>query len=457
MEPTLQVALDFLELSRAMVVAREAWKGGATWIEAGTPLLKSEGLEAIRALRNEFPKAYLIADTKTLDAGRTEFEAAAKAGANCATVCVTESDSTVLECIEAGRNYGIDVCVDLLGLKGDRLVEVAKRCQEWGAHHVGLHLPIDDQMRGGDPAAQLRILRPHVTIPIAVAGGVNSENAADVVKAGADIVIVGGAITKSADAAKAAKNIMKAMRSGVAVASDYFKRGGRESEIRKIFEQVSTPNISDAMHRSGELPDMIPQLLGAKMVGPCVTVRTIPGDWAKPVEAIDVAQPGEVIVIDAGSRGPAVWGELASESCLQRKIAGVVIDGGIRDIDSIRTLKFPAFARIVTPTAGEPKGFGEINAPIKIGNVAIAPGDWIIGDESGVVRVPKARAVEIANRAMDVLEKENRLRGEIRSGGTLAKITELIKWEKNIIHAGADDNGSHDAPAKSRSKASKRT
>jgi 3-hexulose-6-phosphate synthase/6-phospho-3-hexuloisomerase len=175
------------------------------------------------------------------------------------------------------------------------------------------------------------------------------------------------------------------------------------------------------------------------MVGPCVTVRTIPGDWAKPVEAIDVAKPGEVIVIDAGSRGPAVWGELASESCLQRKIAGVVIDGAIRDIDSIRALKFPAFARIVTPTAGEPKGFGEINAPIKIDNIPVSPGDWIIGDESGVVRVPKARAVEIANRAMDVLEKENRLRGEIRAGGTLAKITELIKWEKNIIQGGSPE------------------
>src|SRR4029078_8832817 len=134
METTLQVALDFLELSRALGVAREAWKGGAVWIEAGTPLLKSEGLEAIaartplrksealeaiRALRREFPKAYLIADTKTLDAGRTEFEAAAKAGANCATVCVSGSDSTILECVEAGRNYGIDVCVDLIGLKGE--------------------------------------------------------------------------------------------------------------------------------------------------------------------------------------------------------------------------------------------------------------------------------------------------------------------------------------------------
>ena len=85
----------------------------------------------------------------------------------------------------------------------------------------------------------------------------------------------------------------------------------------------------------------------------------------------------------------------------------------------------------------------------------ILPGDWIVGDESGVVRIPKARAVEIANRAMDVLEKENRLRGEIRSGGTLAKITELIKWEKAIaegsqpeVQKGNGSNGS--APKKAR-------
>ncbi len=434
--PVLQVALDFLELSRALGVAREAWKGGARWIEAGTPLIKSEGLEAIRALRREFPKAYLIADTKTLDAGRTEFEAAAKAGANCATVCVTESDATILECIEAGRNYGIDVCVDLLGLKGPRLLEVAKRCQDWGAHHVGLHLAIDDQMRGGDVAAQLKELRGKLTIPIAVAGGVTSENAAAVAKAGASIIIVGGAIAKSADAEGATRTILKALKEGKSVASELYKRGASEAELRKILAKVSTPNISDALHRSGELPGIYLQTPGLKIIGPAVTVRTYPGDWAKPVEAIDVAKPGDVIVVEAGGLGPALWGELASESCLQRKVAGIVIDGALRDVDSIRAIGFPAASKLVTPTAGEPKGLGEINIPVKLGGVTVEPGDWIVADESGVVRIPKAKLVETANRAMDVLEHENRLREEIRRKATLGSVAELHRWEKRISEGG---------------------
>ncbi len=436
MAPVLQVALDFLELSRALTAAREAWKGGAPWLEAGTPLLKSEGLEAVRALRREFPKAYLVADLKTLDAGRAEFEAAAKAGASCATVCVTGSDATVIECIEAGRNCGIDVCVDLLGLKGEEAARFALRCQEWGARHVGIHLPIDEQMRGGDVAAELRALRPRVTIPIAVAGGVHGGNAAELVRAGADIVIVGGAVTKSADAEAAVRAILKAMREGTAVAGDLYRRAGTEEEIRGILRKVSTPNVSDALHRSGELPGIRSFTPGRKIAGPCVTVRTYPGDWAKPVEAIDAARPGDVIVIDAGGVGPAVWGELASESCLQRGIAGVLVDGAIRDVDAIREAGFPAFAKMATPAAGEPRGFGEINVTVKVGGVPVSPGDWIVGDDSGAVRIPRGRAVEAANRAMDILEHENRLRGEIRRKSTLAGVAEIARWEKRIADGG---------------------
>jgi 3-hexulose-6-phosphate synthase/6-phospho-3-hexuloisomerase len=82
------------------------------------------------------------------------------------------------------------------------------------------------------------------------------------------------------------------------------------------------------------------------------------------------------------------------------------------------------------PNAGEPKGFGEIGVPVTVGGVRVDPGDWLLGDGDGVVVLPRTMATEYGNRAMDVLEKENRIREEIKEGSTLSKVTELLRWEK---------------------------
>jgi 3-hexulose-6-phosphate synthase / 6-phospho-3-hexuloisomerase len=161
-----------------------------------------------------------------------------------------------------------------------------------------------------------------------------------------------------------------------------------------------------------------------------LTVQTTKGDWAKPVEAIDHAKDGDVIVIDAGGSDVAVWGELASWSAKLKGVRGVVIDGAIRDIDGILDMEFPAFARMVVPHAGEPKGHGGIGQEIVCGGQLVRSGDWIIGDESGVIVVAQEQAVEVANRALDVMERENRIREEIKRGGTLSSVQELEKWEQ---------------------------
>jgi len=427
MKPILQVALDFIDLPRALKLAGEALQGGADWIEAGTPLIKSSGLDAVRELRKMFPKATLVADMKIMDVGRIEVESAAKAGADVVVVLGLASDSTIRECIEAGKHYGAKIMVDLLEV--DALWERAKEVERMGADYIGVHASIDEQMEGKASFQGVRAIAGKIGIPIAVAGGVNSENAHEAVEAGANIIIVGGAITKNVDAKKATAEIKKAIEKKIKIKSELFKRVSEEN-IREMLSKVSSANISDAMHRQGELKGIRPVCSGIKMIGPAFTVRTYPGDWAKTVEAIDEAPQGSVIVIDAGGVEPAVWGELATNSCLENNIAGVVIDGAIRDVVEIRKLKFPAFARIITPTAGEPKGFGEMGVPVKVGGVRVFPGDWVFGDDDGVVVIPQKRAVEITNRAMDVLEKENRIRKEIKQGGTLGKITELLKWEK---------------------------
>ena len=424
----LQVALDFLELSRAMKAAEAAVAGGADYIEAGTPLIKSEGLDAIRKLRRKFPDKTIVADMKTMDVGRIEAESAAKAGANVMTVCAAAGESTIAECVQAARHYGIEVAVDMMG--SENPAQAAQKLQQLGVARLDVHCPIDQQMHGGDPLETLREIRSATDLIIAVAGGINSQTAPVAVKAGADIVIVGGAITKAVDPAQATAEIKKAMDTGKAGASENFKRASDET-IRQILQKVSTSNISDGAHRQECLAGMNQIVPGSFACGPALTVRTLPGDWAKPVEAIDAAEEGDIIVVDACGREPAIWGELASHSAVNKKISALVVYGAVRDTAEIRKLGFPVWSLLVTSHAGDPHGLGEINVPIVISGQRICPGDWIVADDDGVMVLPKSRAVEMVNRAANVLEAENRIRREIHDGkSTLAEVVNLTRWEK---------------------------
>jgi len=291
-------------------------------------------------------------------------------------------------------------------------------------------------MQGEAPFRDLEAVAARVGIPVAVAGGINSETAAAAVKAGASIVIVGGAITKSPDAQAATEAILRAISAGVSIETELFKRGTAVS-IAKVLAKTSAADVTEALHNAGAVEGIAAIVPGVKMAGPAFTVWTYPGDWAKPVEAIDQAEPGQVLVIDAGGRPPAVWGEKATMSCLQRGLAGVVIDGAIRDVANIRKMGFPAFAKLVTPVAGEPKGQGVIGVSIRVGGQYIRSGDWVIGDDDGVVVIPQERLVEVANRAQAVVEREEREMAEIEDGSTLGKVSELMKWE----HLGKGTHG----------------
>jgi 3-hexulose-6-phosphate synthase/6-phospho-3-hexuloisomerase len=428
MKPVLQVALDMIHSERALTLASEAVEGGAEWIEAGTPLIKSEGVGILRELKKAFPTKTIVADMKTIDVGGAEVEMAAKSGADVVTILALSSDPTITEALLSARQYGAKVMADLFNV-ADKTSR-ARRMEQMGVDYVCVHVGVDEQMVGGSPLEELREVAQAVGIPVAAAGGINSESAAEVVQAGASIVIVGGAVIKARDATDATARIAKAIETGEAVQSDRFKKYSQE-HLLEAFSKVSTPNIADAQHKKGAMKGITPRIRhGAKMVGKALTVQTVNGDWAKSVEAIDRAQPGDVIVIDSCGGDIAVWGELASWSCKTKGVVGVVIDGAARDIDAIADIDFPCFSRHIAPNAGEPKGFGGIGHEIVCGGVAVRSGDWVIGDESGVVVVPQENAVEVANRAVDVMEREDRLREEIKRGGTLSSVMKLEEWEK---------------------------
>jgi 3-hexulose-6-phosphate synthase/6-phospho-3-hexuloisomerase len=422
----LQVALDILELKRALQIAQESLDGGSDWIEIGTPLIKSEGMQAIRSMRDRFPDTILVADMKIADTGTLEVEMAAKAGANIVCVLADADNSVIEEAVRASRLYGIRIMADLINVKDP--VSRAGELEALGIDILCAHVGIDQQMRGKSSLDLLASLSGQVHIPLAIAGGIDAAGAGDAVRSGADIIIVGGWIVRSADVTGSTKKIRSAMDSP---SMQSVEKKSPDEEIRSLLLQVSAPNITDAMHRKGAMSGIVSMCGNVKMVGRAVTVQTFPGDWAKPVEAIDVARKNEVIVINNdGATHIAPWGELATLSCVKKGISGVVIDGAVRDVDDIRIMKFPLFAKAVVPNAGEPKGFGEINAEIQCGGQYVRPGDWIVGDESGVVVIPGERAYEIARRALEVRKNEERIREEIRRGSTLSEVAELIKWEK---------------------------
>ena len=419
------MALDLLELDRSIQIAKEAIAGGADWIEAGTPLIKSEGMNAVREMKLALPGVKIVADMKTVDTGAMEVEMAAKAGADIVALLATSDNSTVEDALRAARKYGVQIMMDLLTVPDP--VKRSKELEKLGVDYICVHAGIDQQMTGRDNIDLLDLILKEVTLPVAAAGGIDPDSGADAVSSGAAIVIVGGNVVRSADVTGSARKIREAIDHASARARPH---KSMEEELISLLKEVSTPNISDAMHRKGAMRDIHPINAGTKMVGTAITVQTFAGDWAKSVEAIDLGGPGKVIVIYNGSNYVAPWGGLATLSCRIKGIEGVVIDGAVRDVDEIRAMNYPVYASAIVPNAGEPKGMGEINAEITCGGQLVKPGDYIVGDDSGVVVIPRERAYEIARRAKEVEKNESRMYEEIKRGSTLSQVAKLKKWEK---------------------------
>jgi RraA family protein len=171
-----------------------------------------------------------------------------------------------------------------------------------------------------------------------------------------------------------------------------------------------TPQISDLMNRLYALSPTIRNLTDDRLplCGPACTVKVYPGDNLMVHKSLDIAQPGDVIVVDtSGSNASAALGDLVSTKARHRGIAGFVVDGLIRDLPGIRALgDFPVYARGTTPVGPLHRGPGEINYPISAGGVVVNPGDVIVGDATGIVVVPREIADELLERLTSAATRE---------------------------------------------------
>jgi len=189
-------------------------------------------------------------------------------------------------------------------------------------------------------------------------------------------------------------------------------------ELVEEFKQISTSSISDALNRfgiKGGCQGIYPVIPGKKMVGTALTARKIPADPVNPKKGggnyLDIAEEGDVIVIDNGGRTDGtVWGDILTEGSIQKGCAGTLIYGCCRDISRLRELGYPVFSKGVYMQTGKDfTQYENINIPVGIYNVLVNPGDIIIGDDSGVVVVPKSIAKKVIEAAKEIKETEDHI------------------------------------------------
>ncbi|MEN6565437.1 MAG: RraA family protein [Veillonellales bacterium] len=196
-----------------------------------------------------------------------------------------------------------------------------------------------------------------------------------------------------------------------------FKRPNKK--VVELFRDLPVANIDDCMNRIAAVDPMIKPFNKVKLLGVAFTVKVPEGDNLMFHKAMDMAQPGDVVMIDAGGdTSRSIFGELMITYCKKRNLAGVVVDGSVRDADAFAELDFPIYAKGITPNGPYKNGPGEINTPVSIGGKIVCPGDIIVGDGDGIVIIKPEDAEFIASQTKKVSEKEHRIIETMLNEGT---------------------------------------
>ncbi|WP_313623876.1 4-carboxy-4-hydroxy-2-oxoadipate aldolase/oxaloacetate decarboxylase [Achromobacter sp.] len=192
---------------------------------------------------------------------------------------------------------------------------------------------------------------------------------------------------------------------------------------------VTVADVHEAMGVAGR-----PALLGARMrpiaegqrriAGPAVTAYCWPGDNLMMHRALYLAQPGDVLVVVCQAElSGAQWGDLATRYALEKGLAGVVVQGCVRDVDQVRALGLPVWSTHIWPMHPDKNGHGSVNAPVVCEGVEIRPGDLIVADGDGVVRVPRDEAPRIVDAAIAKMQKEEDVAGRVKAGASVWELS----------------------------------
>lgn len=205
-----------------------------------------------------------------------------------------------------------------------------------------------------------------------------------------------------------------------------------DKELIKGFAGLPVANIADMMNRVFCLDAKIRPMNAAPLCGPAFTISTRPGDNLLLHKALDMAQPGDILVVAAqGEMSNSIMGELMALWAIKRGLGGFIFDGAIRDIGTLKNMEIPIYASGITPAGPYKDGPGEINFAVSCGGVVINPGDILVGDEDGVVVIKPEDAPELLKKAQAKNLAEQKIMEEI----------ENMAWDRTWVDKALAERG----------------
>ena len=203
-------------------------------------------------------------------------------------------------------------------------------------------------------------------------------------------------------------------------------------ELIDGFAELPVANIADMMNRVFCLDAKIRPMNAAPLCGPAFTISTRPGDNLLLHKALDMAQPGDILVVAAqGELSNSIMGELMALWAIKRGLGGFIFDGAIRDIGTLKKMDIPIYASGITPAGPYKDGPGEINFAVSCGGVVINPGDILVGDEDGVVVIKPEDAPELLKKAQAKNMAEQKIMQEI----------ENMAWDRSWVDKALAERG----------------
>lgn len=199
------------------------------------------------------------------------------------------------------------------------------------------------------------------------------------------------------------------------------------SQVVTELLRIGSANVSDALRGCGKHFQAMdggirPIAPGMRLAGPAFTVRCYPGATYALEQSLELAKPGDVLVVDGGGYPDVIlMGALMSTRAKQRGIAGAVLDAAVRDIDDVIALGFPMFSRHICPRAGTFAEIGEWQTTICCGRLPVNPGDWILADSSGIVVIPPDLLNQVLEKAGAIHVKESRMEKHLKQGKSLSQ------------------------------------